>query len=87
MSTDHIDGAELLDLLTQAAAGRREYAANAPDPARLILEQEAATLDAVARLVSGDRSVMLGWLPSWRWPDGWERLYDRNANKREAGTQ
>lgn len=58
---------DLTALLQQAADGRREYAVNAPESSALILEDEARQLDAVARLVAGDMSVMTAWLPSWRW--------------------
>lgn len=44
----------LTTLLEQAAAGRREYAVNAPDDQRAVLEQQASDLDGVARLVDGD---------------------------------
>ena len=56
-------------LLAEAAAGRREYAANAPEASAVVLEQEADTLDAVIRLMRGDMSEMTRWLPSWRWTD------------------
>jgi hypothetical protein len=56
-------------LLAQAAAGRREYAVNAPDDSALILEDQARQLEAVARLARGDMTVMTAWLPSWRWTD------------------
>lgn len=57
----------ILDLLAQAAAGRREYAVDAPDESALVLEDEARQLETVARLVRGDMSAMTAWLPSWRW--------------------
>ncbi|WP_213004748.1 hypothetical protein [Paractinoplanes toevensis] len=57
----------LLGLLADAAAGRREYAINAPEDSALVLESEASQLETVARLVRGDMSVMTAWLPSWRW--------------------
>jgi hypothetical protein len=60
---------DLTTLLEQAAAGRREYAVNAPDDQRAVLEQQAADLDGVARLVGGDMGAMTAWLPSWRWTD------------------
>lgn len=59
--------ARLQDLLAQAAAGRREYAVNAPDGSALVLEDQARQLEAVARLARGDMTVMTVWLPSWRW--------------------
>lgn len=60
---------DLTELLEQAAAGRREYAANAPQASADVLVQEACTLDGVARLVTGDPAAMTCWLPSWRWTD------------------
>jgi hypothetical protein len=59
--------ARIVDLLAQAAAGRREYAVNAPDDSALVLEDQARQLETVARLVQGDMSAMTAWLPSWRW--------------------
>lgn len=61
------DRERILDLLAQAAAGRREYAVNAPDESALVLEGGARQLETVARLVRGDMSAMTAWLPSWRW--------------------
>ena len=61
--------ADLTALLAQASAGRREYAGNAPEATRSVLESEAATLDAVTRLVAGDMAPMRSWLPSWRWDE------------------
>jgi hypothetical protein len=60
---------ELADLFRQTAAGRREYATNAPESTAAILETEACALDAAARLADGDLSPMYGWLPSWRWTE------------------
>lgn len=57
----------LFGLLAEAAAGRREYAVNAPEASALVLEDEARQLEAVARLVRGDMTAMTAWLPSWRW--------------------
>jgi hypothetical protein len=57
----------LTRLLSEAAAGRREYAVNAPDDSALVLEDEARGLETVARLIGGDMSAMTAWLPSWRW--------------------
>ncbi|GAA0583097.1 hypothetical protein GCM10010172_80160 [Paractinoplanes ferrugineus] len=54
-------------LLADAAAGRREYAVNAPDDSALVLESEAVQLETVARMVRGDMTAMTAWLPSWRW--------------------
>jgi hypothetical protein len=64
---------DLTALLEQAAAGRREYAANAPQDSADVLEQEACTLDGVARLATGDPASMTCWLPSWRWMDEMNR--------------
>lgn len=61
------EGSGLAAMLRAAAAGRREYAENAPDPSRAVLEQEAATLESAARLADGDMEPMYGWLPAWRW--------------------
>jgi hypothetical protein len=58
---------DLVFLLEQAAAGRREYAVSAPDASREVLEQQASDLDTVIRLVEGDMTAMTAWLPSWRW--------------------
>ena len=41
-------------LLRMAAEGRREYAANASEPDRLLLEHEATVLESAARIVEGD---------------------------------
>lgn len=61
---------KLADLLTRCANGRREYANNAPADMQHILNAEAETLDAVARVLSGDHTPLYAWLPSWRWtPD------------------
>jgi hypothetical protein len=61
------DRERLCALLAEAAAGRREYAVNAPEDSALVLEDEARQLETVARLVRGDMSAMTAWLPSWRW--------------------
>lgn len=58
---------DLVFLLEQAAGGCREYAVNAPDASRAVLEQQASDLDAVIRLVEGDMTALTAWLPSWRW--------------------
>lgn len=58
---------DLTALLREAAAGRREYAVNAPDSSALVLEDEARQLETVIRLIEGDMSTMTAWLPSWRW--------------------
>jgi hypothetical protein len=58
---------DLVQLLEQAAAGRREYAVNAPPDAALALESEARQLETVIQLVQGAMSAMTAWLPSWRW--------------------
>lgn len=63
---------DLTALLRIAAEGRRAYAADAPDDAKDILEQEAATLEAVCELVDGDMSMMRAWLPARMW----DRLED-----------
>lgn len=73
------DRERILDLLAQAAVGRREYAASLSgndrasseviDDMALILEDEARQLETVARLVRGDLTAMTAWLPSWRWTD------------------
>lgn len=61
--------ARIAAVLRQARDGRLEYATSAPDSTRLVLESEAATLDAAAQVVEGDLDPMFGWLPSWRWTD------------------
>jgi hypothetical protein len=59
--------ARIAALLRQGRDGRLEYATLAPEPSRLLLESEAATLDAAAQVVEGDLGPLLSWLPSWRW--------------------
>jgi hypothetical protein len=60
---------DLVTLLREAAAGRREYAVNAPMESAEALESEARQLETVIRLIQGDMSAMTAWLPSWRWTD------------------
>lgn len=62
---------DLIILLQQAAAGRREYGARAPESigGELDFDDEAILLESVARLVDGDMGTMTAWLPSWRWTD------------------
>jgi hypothetical protein len=64
---------DLTALLREAAAGRREYAVNAPDSSALVLEDEARQLETVIRLIEGDMAAMTAWLPSWRWTDAMTR--------------
>ena len=63
------DRDRLIALLRDAAAGRREYAVNATENGALILEDDARQLEAVVRLVQGDRPAMPVWRPSWRWTE------------------
>lgn len=60
-------------LLRAAAAGRREYATNAPPEMADVLQTQAATLDTAAQVVDGDYGPLYGWLPSWRWTPGMEQ--------------
>jgi hypothetical protein len=62
---------DLTTLLDQAAAGRREDGARAPESIGGVLDfdDEAILLESVARLVAGDMGAMTAWLPSWRWTD------------------
>jgi hypothetical protein len=54
-------------LLSMCAAGRSEYAANAPDAAAEILNREAATLESALAIINGDSDTVRAFLPSWRW--------------------
>lgn len=54
-------------LLRAAAAGRREYAVNAPDDMAEALDSQAGTIEHAAQLVDGDYRPLYNWLPSWRW--------------------
>lgn len=76
----------ITDLLAQAAAGRREYAVNAPDDSALVLESEARQLETVARLVRGDMTAMTAWLPSWRWTSEMTEHLD-DARERHAAQE
>ncbi len=77
MSTEPRD---LGALFRECAAGRREYAKNAPDDTRALLEVEANTLEMAARVADGDESPLYSWLPSWRWTEGMtEALYRREV--------
>ena len=68
----HIRAAErerIAAWLTRAAAGRREYAASAPDDEnRARLELAAACCESAAKLIT-DPSHMLDVIPSWRFTD------------------
>ncbi|MFY1595454.1 hypothetical protein [Micromonospora sp. WMMD737] len=70
--------AELAALLRSAAEGRREYArgaANQPDIAE-VLDMQAATIDACAKVLLGDLGPLYDWLPSHRWtPEMTAHLY------------
>lgn len=55
--------------LQRASEGRKAYAVNAPADMRECLEEEARVLRNASLFVGGDRSMMLGWLPSWLWTD------------------
>lgn len=55
------------DLLRAAAAGREEYAVNAPEDSADALRSQAATLRLAADVADGDLSALWYWLPSWRW--------------------
>jgi hypothetical protein len=59
-------------ILRAAAAGRREYAGNAPAEQADVLDLQATTLDQAAEIVGGDYGALYGWLPSWRWTAGME---------------
>lgn len=54
-------------LLRACAQGRRDYAQNAPEDTRRVLEIEANAYDNAARLVDGDLTVAYGLLPSRSW--------------------
>jgi hypothetical protein len=68
-------------LLRRGAAGRREYAANAPDAQRQVLEIEANVLDHAAKVAGGDLGPMLSWMPSWRWTDEMTRWSERGGDR------
>jgi hypothetical protein len=57
------------ELLRACAAGRLEYAENAPAETRQSLETEANALNNAAALVEGDLRVAYSLLPSWRWAE------------------
>jgi hypothetical protein len=61
--------ARLAAVLRRVAAGRAEYATNAPDGAARWLAHEASLFEVAARIVEGDGRPLFGLLPSWRWDD------------------
>lgn len=67
-SIERIIRKKIVESLRRTAAGRREYAANAPDHIREELEHEALGYEASAYIVEDPRHVM-GAVPSWRWTD------------------
>ena len=62
-----IGPAEIVARLETCAAGRREYAENAPDALRAELIAQAAVFESAARIARGDLGPLYGLLPSWRW--------------------
>lgn len=65
-STERIIREKIAESLRRAAAGRREYAVNAPDHIREELEREAVSYESCAHIVDDPRNVM-DVIPSWRW--------------------
>ncbi len=58
-----------IELLKLAARGRREYAKNAPDEQKEILETQASALDSAIQIMEGSLSPLFGLVPSWMWTE------------------
>lgn len=75
--------AEYAGMLRAAAEGRRDYAKSAgslPGDIAGHLELQAATLDAAAKVLTGDLGPLYDWLPSHMWtPEMTARLYPERA--------
>lgn len=67
--------AQIVARLTDCADARREVARSWPGDSRerVLLEQEADTLDAAAKVARGELGPLYGLLPSWRWTEEMER--------------
>lgn len=81
MNTEQSIGpAEIVARLETCAAGRREYAENAPDEQRAVLLTEAAAFDSAAKIARGDLGPLYGLLPSWRWTPEMHARVDWNVD-------